>query len=252
MVWFKSNIKIVYGNNTLTEKKIRGENMFIVFIRAIILYLVVVIVMRMMGKRQVAEMQPFELVIMIMIAELAATPMEDMSIPLANGIISIIALLSVQVFVSYISIKSKKISDFICGKPSILIYKGRIDQDELYKQRINIDDLIEALRNKDYFNVNDVEYAILETNGQVSVMPKSDKSPTVISDLNSSENIQSQELPVTLINDGQLDYIRLKELGYDEKWIIDQLEQQNISSVENTFFAFLSPDRKFYAQEKKC
>lgn len=224
--------------------------MFVVFIRALILYLVVVVVMRMMGKRQVAEMQPFELVIMIMIAELAATPMEDMGIPLINGIIPIISLLTIEVLVSYFSLKSKKFSDFICGKPSILIHKGRINQSEMQRLRINVEDLLEALRNKDCFNVSDVEYAILETNGQISIMPKSDKRPVTLSDLNLSNNIKEEQLPVSLIIDGEVDYNKLKRAGYDKKWLMDQLKEQNIDNIESVFFAFISSDKNFYAQKK--
>jgi len=225
--------------------------MFIVFIRTLLIYTVVVIVMRMMGKRQVAEMQPFELVIMIMIAELAATPMENLNIPLINGIIPIIALLFTQVLVSYISLKSQRFSNFICGKPSILIHKGRINQSEMRRLRINIDDLLEALRNKDYFNISDVEYAILETNGQMSVIPIPDKRPVVISDLNPNGNFKEEELPVTLIINGVLSDTKLRKTGYDQRWLMDQLKKQNIDNIESVFFAFLSSDRVFYAQEKK-
>lgn len=224
--------------------------MFIVFIRALLLYIIVVVVMRMMGKRQVAEMQPFELVIMMMIAELAATPMEDMDIPLINGVIPIIALLSTQVLVSYFSLKSKKFSDFVCGKPSILIHKGRINQSEMLRLRINMDDLLEALRNKDYFNIDDIEYAILETNGQMSIMPKANKRPVVISDLNLDKDIEEEALPVTLIIDGNLDHKALEKAGYDKKWLMDQLKKQGIDGIENVFFAYLSSDKVFYAQEK--
>lgn len=225
--------------------------MLVVFIRALLLYLVVVVVIRMMGKRQVAEMQPFELVIMIMIAELAATPMEDVGIPLINGVIPIIALLFIQVLISYFALKSEKFRDFICGKPSILIHKGRINQSELRRLRVSINDLLEALRNKDYFNISDVEYAILETNGQMSIVPKADKRPVVISDLNSYDDIQDEELPVTLIVDGRLNDTKLRKTGYDKDWLMDQLRKQNIDNVESVFFAFLSSDRIFYAQEKK-
>jgi len=225
--------------------------MFIVFIRTLLIYTVVVIVMRMMGKRQVAEMQPFELVIMIMIAELAATPMENLNIPLINGIIPIIALLFTQVLVSYMSLKSQRFSNFICGKPSILIHKGRINQSEMRRLRINIDDLLEALRNKDYFNISDVEYAILETNGQMSVIPIPDKRPVVISDLNPNGNFKEEELPVTLIINGVLSDTKLRKTGYDQRWLMDQLKKQNIDNIESVFFAFLSSDRVFYAQEKK-
>jgi len=225
--------------------------MFIVFIRTLLIYTVVVIVMRMMGKRQVAEMQPFELVIMIMIAELAATPMENLNIPLINGIIPIIALLFTQVLVSYMSLKSQRFSNFICGKPSILIHKGRINQSEMRRLRINIDDLLEALRNKDYFNISDVEYAILETNGQMSVIPIPDKRPVVISDLNPNGNFKEEELPVTLIINGVLSDNKLIKLGYDKRWLMDKLKKQNINDIESVFFAFLSSEGVFYAQEKK-
>ncbi len=225
--------------------------MLVVFVRALLLYLVVVVVIRMMGKRQVAEMQPFELVIMIMIAELAATPMEDVGIPLINGVIPIIALLFIQVLISYFALKSEKFRDFICGKPSILIHKGRINQSELRRLRVSINDLLEALRNKDYFNISDVEYAILETNGQMSIVPKADKRPVVISDLNSYDDIQDEELPVTLIVDGRLNDTKLRKTGYDKDWLMDQLRKQNIDKVESVFFAFLSSDKIFYAQEKK-
>jgi len=196
-------------------------------------------------------MQPFELVIMIMIAELAATPMENLNIPLINGIIPIIALLFTQVLVSYMSLKSQRFSNFICGKPSILIHKGRINQSEMRRLRINIDDLLEALRNKDYFNISDVEYAILETNGQMSVIPIPDKRPVVISDLNPNGNFKEEELPVTLIINGVLSDTKLRKTGYDQRWLMDQLKKQNIDNIESVFFAFLSSDRVFYAQEKK-
>lgn len=230
------------------KRNLRGENMVIVFIRALILYLVVVVVMRMMGKRQVAQMQPFELVIMIMIADLAATPMEDTDIPLINGVVPIIALLSIQVLASYFSLKSEGFRDFICGKPSILIHKGRIDQSEMYRLRVNINDLLEALRNKDYFNISDVQYAILETNGQMSIIPKADKRPVETADIGIM--VKEEELPVTLITDGKLNNNKLKKTGHDKKWLMDQLKKQNIDSIKDVFFASLSSDGSFYIQER--
>ncbi len=230
------------------KRNLRGENMVIVFIRALILYLVVVVVMRMMGKRQVAQMQPFELVIMIMIADLAATPMEDTDIPLINGVVPIIALLSIQVLASYFSLKSEGFRDFICGKPSILIHKGRIDQSEMYRLRVNINDLLEALRNKDYFNISDVQYAILETNGQMSIIPKADKRPVETADIGIM--VKEEELPVTLITDGKLNDNKLKKTGHDKKWLMDQLKKQDIDSIKDVFFASLSSDGSFYIQER--
>lgn len=199
--------------------------MFVVFTRALLLYLIVVVVMRMMGKRQVAQMQPFELVIMILIADLAATPMENMDIPLVNGIIPIIALLSVQVLTAYFSLKNEKFRDFVCGKPSILIHKGRIDQTEMHRLRVNINDLLEALRNKNQFNISDVEYAILETNGQISIIPRADKRPVVTGDLGIM--VQEEQLPVTLISGGKLNSDKLRKAGHDKKWLMDQLKTKH-------------------------
>src|SRR6056297_2089962 len=139
--------------------------MIIVFIRAILLYVFVLITIRIMGKGELAEMQPFELVIILMIAELAALPMEDLGTPLIDGFVAISTLLLLQLLISFITLKSEKARRFICGKPSILINKGKINEKEMKKLRININDLVEQLRAKDYPSVNDVEFAILETNG---------------------------------------------------------------------------------------
>lgn len=224
--------------------------MVVIFIRALLLYLVVIVIIRMMGKRQVAEMQPFELVITIMFADLATTPMENIGVPLIHGIIPIIVLLCVQVTISYFSLKSEGFRDFICGKPSILIHKGRIDQSELRRLRVSMNDLLEALRNKDYFNVSDIEYAILETNGQISVLPKANKRSITIGDLAMESRADYEELPVTLIVDGQLNRSKLEKAGYDEGWLQEQLEKENIDRIENVFFAFISSDKNFYAQRK--
>lgn len=222
--------------------------MIVIFTRALILYFVVVIVIRMMGKRQVAQMQPSELVIMIMIAELAATPMENTDIPLLNGVVPIIALLVSQVLISYFSLKSEAFRDLICGKPSILIHKGRMNQSEMHRLRVNTNDLMEAIRSEGYFNINEVYYAILETDGQMSIIPRASERPTNISDLNIKE--EEQDLPVTLIANGKLNNDKLRKTGYDEKWLEDQLKTNNIKNIEDVFFGFLSSDKKFYVQEK--
>ena len=223
--------------------------MLIIFLRALILYFLVVVVMRMMGKRQIAQMQPFELVITILIAELAATPMENSSIPLISGVIPILTLLSIQVLVSFISIKSETFREIVCGKPSILISKGKIVQPEVRRLRINMNDLLEQLRSKDYPNLSEVEYAILETNGQLSIIPRADKRQVNVSDLNIE--IDKEELPVTLIVDGKLSYKNLNKTGNNEEWIKRELQKHNISRIEDAFFAFLSTDGIFHAQQKE-
>lgn len=220
--------------------------MLIVFTRVLILYGLVVIVMRMMGKRQIAEMQPFELVITIMIADLAATPMENSGVPLLNGVIPIVTLLSVQVIVSYVSLKSEIFREIVCGKPSIIINKGNIVQSEVTRLRINMNDLLEQLRSKNYLNLSDVDYAILETNGQFTIIPKAEKRNVITSDLGIA--VGPQELPITLIVDGQLIEKNLQKSGHDRQWVMNQLKKENIEKIEDVFFAFLSSERIFYAQ----
>lgn len=223
--------------------------MLVIFFRAFILYFLVVLVMRMMGKRQIAQMQPFELVITILIAELAATPMENSAIPLVSGVIPILTLLSIQVIVSFISIKSEIFREIVCGKPSILINKGNIVQSEIRRLRINMNDLLEQLRSKDYPNLSDVEYAILETNGQLSILPKTDKRQVNVSDL--KIKAEKEDLPVTLIVDGRLIEKNLKKTGYKEEWLIQQLKKNKIDKIEDAFFAFLSTDGVFHGQRKE-
>ena len=147
------------------------------FFRALILYIVVVVGMRIMGKRQVGELQPFELVITLMIAEVASVPMQAAGIPLINGLVPAFTLLLAQVLLSYITLKSGRARAIICGTPSIVIRNGKIVQKELARLRFNVNDLLEQLRTNNIVNVSDVEFAILETNGQLTDIPKSQKMP---------------------------------------------------------------------------
>ena len=131
------------------------------FIRVTILYILVLVIMRLMGKREIGQMQPFELVIAIMIADVASVPMSDTGIPLTNGIIPILALLLLQLIISIINLKSIRMREIICGKPRILIYRGKIDEAALKKEKITINELQEKLRQRDIFTLGDVEYAII-------------------------------------------------------------------------------------------
>lgn len=145
--------------------------MFIVFIRTAILYSLVVIVMRLMGKRQIGELQPYEFVITIMISDLAALPMQDTKFPLLLGIIPIITLLLMKTLLSQLQLKSQFARKIIDGEPTILIFKGKINFLGIKKQQINIDELMEEIRLSGYFDLNEIQYAILENNGQLSILP---------------------------------------------------------------------------------
>ena len=156
--------------------------MLITFVRAIFLYIVVLIVMRLMGKREIGELQPFELAISIMIADLASIPMTETGIPISNGIIPILGLLVMHLIISMLNLKSNRVREVICGKPRILIYRGKIDEKALKKERYSINELQEKLRIKDIMNLGDVEFAILETSGEITVVQKPNKRNTIPED----------------------------------------------------------------------
>ena len=158
--------------------------MLLIFTRTIIIYILVLIVMRFMGKREIGQMQPFELVISIMIADLASTPMSEIGIPILYGIIPIFGLLFMHVIISILNIKSVRIREIICGKPRILINKGRIDEKALIQENFTINELQERLRVNNVNNISEVEYAILETSGQISVVLKANKRPVTPEDMN--------------------------------------------------------------------
>ena len=147
-------------------------------------YIIVLIVMRLMGKREIGQLQPFELAIAIMIADLAAVPMAETGIPISNGIIPILGLLVMHLIISFLNLKSMKIREILCGKPAILIYRGKIDEKVLKKERFTLNELQERLRSSNVVNLGDVEYAILETSGQVTVIQKPDKRTTIPKDFN--------------------------------------------------------------------
>lgn len=223
--------------------------MLVVFFRALLLYIIVVVVMRVMGKRQIGQLQPFELVITLMIAELASVPMENTGIPLVNGIIPIVTLLIAQLAFSYINLKSEKLRTIICGRPSILIEGGKIVEDELRRQRCNLNDLMEQLRAKNLYNIADVEFAILETSGQLSVIPKSQKRPIEPKDLNI--NTKYEGLPINLVIDGHIMSKNLHSIGLDEKWLNDELNKLGVSSPRNLLLASLDTEGKIHFQKKR-
>ncbi len=199
-----------------------------------------------MGKRQVGQLQPSELVVALIIADLAAVPMSEVGIPLINGIIPIITLFIMEELLSYISMKSERARGLISGKPSILIERGTIIEDELRRIRYNINDLLEQLRLKNFSNVEDVSYAILETSGQLSVIPKEEKMPVTLKDMNLKA--KTQHLPVTVIIDGRIISDNLYKIGLSNNWLADQLRKNSIKSSDDVFFAYLNPERKFIYQ----
>ena len=200
--------------------------MLIIFLRSIVLYIIVLIVMRLMGKREIGQLQPFELAIAIMIADLAAVPMAETGIPISNGIIPILGLLVMHLIISFLNLKSMKIREILCGKPAILIYRGKIDEKVLKKERFTLNELQERLRSSNVVNLGDVEYAILETSGQVTVIQKPDKRTTIPKDFNITPEYEG--IPYDLVVDGKVMYKNLKTIGKDYNWLKKQAKEQNV------------------------
>ncbi len=170
------------------------------FIRSIILYVFLLVAMRLMGKRQLGELQPFELAITLVASELACIPMGDASIPIIYGIIPVFSLFLVHILITKIATKSVRFRKFLNGKPVIVIEKGNILPNVMKDLNMNIDDIMEALRSSGYFNPSEVEYAILETNGNMSVLPKAESKPLSPMDVN--VQVESSKLPITMIMEG--------------------------------------------------
>ena len=221
--------------------------MILIFTRTILIYIVVLCIMRFMGKRELGQMQPFELVISIMIADLAATPMSEIGIPITYGIIPILGLLFMHIIISILNIKSNKIREIICGKPRILINNGKIDEKALVKENFTINELQERLRNKNVNNLSDVEYAILETSGQISVILKAKKRGVTPEDLNL--NPEEEKISYDLIVDGKVMLENLEKINKDKSWLLSELKKHDLK-VENTLVAVLNGDGTFYYQRK--
>ena len=222
--------------------------MLITFIRAMILYIVVLIVMRLMGKREIGQLQPFELAIAIMIADLAAVQMSELGITLTNGIIPILALLVIYMIISVLNMKSIKFRKVISGQPSLLIYRGRIDEKVLRKERITINELQERLRVDNIFNLSEVEYAILETNGEVTVIQKPEKRNVIVEDLNI--NPEYEGIPYDLVVDGKIMEENLKAIGRDIIWLEKELKKFD-AKPSNTLIATIDGKGDFFCQKKE-
>lgn len=210
--------------------------MLIIFLRSIVLYIIVLIVMRLMGKREIGQLQPFELAIAIMIADLAAVPMAETGIPISNGIIPILGLLVMHLIISFLNLKSMKIREILCGKPAILIYRGKIDEKVLKKERFTLNELQERLRSSNVVNLGDVEYAILETSGQVTVIQKPDKRTTTPKDFNITPEYEG--IPYDLVVDGKVMYKNLKTIGKDYNWLKKQVNKFNMEPEEALIVTF--------------
>ena len=229
------------GQTTKKNARKEARTMTIILIRTLILYFVVVFSIRLMGKRQLGELQPSELVITILISNIATLSLEDVEIPLLHGILPILVLVCFEVLMSWLSLKSVTIRRWISGSPKVIIRDGHIDQEMLRELRFSIDDLMTALRTGNVFDVEEVQYAIVETNGTVSVCLKSDYQPAQRSDVHAAG--KSGDPPQVLIADGAVREGALSAIGQDRRWLESVLRVQHLQMQE---VFLMTADRSHY------
>lgn len=221
--------------------------MLILFVRVIILYLLVFVIIRFTGKRQISDLQPFDLIMTLLIADLASEPASDMSIPLLYGVVPILALFLMQRLIAFLALKSLRLRTLICGSPLILIKDGIVQTRALFAARYTLYDLLEQLRVKDIFEIGDVAYAVLETNGALSVLLKGDKQPPTSGAL--ALPPPSETPPYILVLEGQVQHAALRQAGYDANWLQKRLSALGNSNAQDYLYAMLSGDT-VYAQTR--
>ena len=223
--------------------------MLILVIRTLILYGMVIAALRIMGKRQLGELQPSELVVAIMISDLASVPMQAIDLPLLSGIIPVMTLVVIEVIMSYLSLKSRGVRKFLSGEPSIVIYDGHINEGELARLRFNINDLLEELRINNCHDISDVAVAVIETSGKLIVIPK-DKARNVTTEDLDLQDIRHDGLPCTIISDGLLNERELERAEKDKKWLMDELGKRGVSDIKEVFIASIDAEGELFMQLK--
>ena len=209
--------------------------MFNLFIRTVIIYTLVFAVMRLMGKRQISDMQPFDLVISLLIADVSSVPISGGDIPLLYGAVPILTLFMMHRLVSFLSLRSKRLRTLVCGRPVMMIDNGVVNEEAMRAANYTLLDLIEQLRLKDAFSISDVKYGILETNGSMSVLPNDgkDKAPSAL-----------------LVSDGTVLDDELTRVGQDEKWLSSKLRSKGRLNIKDCLFVELDANGILHVQEK--
>lgn len=222
--------------------------MAIVLIRAVLLYIVITLCLRLMGKRQIGELQPSELVVTILISNIAAIPVEDSSVPMIMGIVPIITLVCLDVIVSGIMLKSAKMRKLIIGSPRIIISEGKILQNEMKRLRYTVDDLMESMRDEQIFDIDEIHYAIVETTGKINFLLKKDFRPAEKQDANAGGSTENP--PSVIIRDGIRDNEQMRLLGLGEMWLTKTLRERQLSE-KSVFLMTADKNGKFSIIEKE-
>ena len=220
------------------------------FVRTVILYILIMAGLRLMGKRQIGELEPSELVLTMMLSDLATVPMQDFGIPLLAGVIPILTLLSLSMLMSQLSLQSLRFRHLVCGTPSVLIREGVIQQGVMRKNRYTLDELLEELREQGYSDLSEVKYAILENSGKLSILPWTRHAPITPAQL----GIKVEEdavLPCVLISDGTVLRTHLAACGKDEAWLKKTLSGKGLSSPAQVFLLTLDEQGTIFCVPKE-
>lgn len=222
--------------------------MFIALFRTVVLYLLIILGIRLMGKRQVGELEPSELVFTLLIADLAAVPMQDFGIPLITGVVPIVTLLCVTLLISILTVRSIRIRALLCGVPSIVVKDGQVCQPEMRKNRFTLDELAEELRIQGVSDITTVKYAILETNGQLTVLLNAADSPVTASQM----GLKPPEpgLPTLIISDGRLLEANLRGRGLNDEWLDKQLKHYHVKHIKDVFALSVDEEGQVYFAKK--
>ena len=222
--------------------------MLIDFLRTVLLYLILIAAIRFLGKRQLGQMEPSEVVVTMVVADLASISMQDQSVPIMTSLIPIAAVLVMELLLSALTLRSVFFRKLLCGKPVILIENGKFDQVNMKKARITLEELISQLREKDILDIASVQYAILETGGNLSVFPFPDQRPATAQE--AGIVTQNQSLPITLISDGRLYPDDLKRAGKDRRWL-DKILKQHKADLKTTWLLTVDGDNRVYFCKKE-
>jgi uncharacterized membrane protein YcaP (DUF421 family) len=214
---------------------------YTIIFRTIFIYFLILIIFRLMGKREMGKLSILDFVVSIMIAELAVISIEDPDIPMRDSLVSILMLLIIQLIMAAISLKSRKMREFIDGKPSVIIKKGKVDEHEMKKQRYNFDDLLTQLRENNIKSLNEVEFGILETSGKLSVLKKSEGS---------EEQESPLQMILPLILDGRIIEDNLERVDKTSFWLRQELKKGGFKDIRAISFCTLNEDGTLYVDEK--
>ncbi len=222
--------------------------MAIIFFRTVIIFLSIIILMRILGKRQMGELELSELVVSVLIADLASMPLQDIGIPLMNGLIPIVILFCCELIISGVTMHSVKLRRLICGSPCMLIRNGKILQDQMHLCRFTIDELAEELRGKDITDISTVQYAILETDGTLNAILYPQELPPTARQL----NVQTDDpgYPYIIINEGRIMSENLRISGKNDKWLAKELKNMDVSSPEDIYIMIVYESGKIYYARK--